>query len=78
MSAPYFKAETGQNYKAYLTRVWMERAMELVIGSNLKTYEITEWVVYNNVRHFVDDFRAAYQRAVGLLRATQKMILYKH
>ena len=56
----YFKAETGQNYKAYLTRVRMDRAMELVIGSDLKTYEIAERVGYNNVRRFVDAFRAAY------------------
>lgn len=57
----YFKAETGQNYKAFLTRVRMERAMELVINSDLKTYEIAERVGYNNVRRFVDAFRAAYQ-----------------
>lgn len=57
----YFKAETGQNYKAYLTRVRMERAMELVINSDLKTYEIAERVGYNNVRRFVDAFRAAYE-----------------
>lgn len=56
----YFKAETGQNYKAFLTRVRMERAMELVINSDLKTYEIAERVGYNNVRRFVDAFRAAY------------------
>ena len=56
----YFKAETGQNYKAFLTRVRMERAMELVIDSDLKTYEIAERVGYNNVRRFVDAFRAAY------------------
>lgn len=57
----YFKAETGQNYKAFLTRVRMERAMELVINSDLKTYEIAERVGYNNVRRFVDAFRTAYQ-----------------
>ncbi len=56
----WFKAETGQNYKAYLTRVRMERAMELVMNSDLRTYEIAERVGYNNVRRFVDAFRAAY------------------
>ena len=56
----YFKAETGQNYKAFLTRVRMERAMELVINSDCKTYEIAERVGYNNVRRFVDAFRAVY------------------
>ena len=35
--------------------------MELVIGSDLRTYEIAERVGYHNVRRFVDAFRAAYQ-----------------
>lgn len=57
----YFKAETGQNYKAYLTRVRMEQAIHLVMSTDLKSYEIAERVGYNNVRRFVDAFRAAYQ-----------------
>ena len=57
----YFKAETGQNYKAYLTQVRMEEALRLVLNTNLKTYEIAEQVGYNNVRRFVDAFRATYQ-----------------
>lgn len=57
----YFKAETGQNYKAYLTQVRMDHAMRLVMGTDLKSYEIAERVGYNNVRRFVDAFRAAYQ-----------------
>lgn len=56
----YFKSETGQNYKAYLTRVRMDRAIQLVMTTDLKTYEIAEQVGYNNVRRFVDAFRAAY------------------
>lgn len=55
-----FKAETGQNYKAYLTRVRMDHAMRLVLSTDLKTYEIAERVGYNNVRRFVDAFRAAF------------------
>ena len=57
----YFKAETGQNYKAYLTGVRMEKALSLVLDTDLKSYEIAERVGYNNVRRFVDSFRAAYQ-----------------
>ncbi len=57
----YFKAETGQNYKAYLTRVRMDQALHLVLDTDLKTYEIAEQVGYNNVRRFVDAFRAMYQ-----------------
>ena len=57
----YFKAEVGQNYKAYLTQVRMEQALHLVLDTNLKTYEIAEKVGYNNVRRFVDAFRAIHQ-----------------
>lgn len=57
----YFKAETGENYKAYLTAVRMEQALHLVLNSDLKTYEIAEKVGYNNVRRFVDAFRVHYQ-----------------
>lgn len=57
----YFKAETGQNYKAYLTGVRMEKALSLVLDTDLKSYEIAEKVGYNNVRRFVDAFRTAYQ-----------------
>ena len=57
----YFKSETGQNYKAYLTQVRMEKALALVLDTNLKSYEIAERVGYNNVRRFVDAFRSAYK-----------------
>ena len=57
----YFKAETGQNYKAYLTGVRMEKALSLVLDTDLKSYEIAERVGYNNVRRFVDAFRAVYK-----------------
>ncbi len=56
----YFKAETGQNYKAYLTKVRMDHAMQLVLNSDLKTYEIAEKVGYNNVRRFTEAFRSTY------------------
>ena len=57
----YFKAETGQNYKSYVTQIRMEHAMHLALDTDLKTYEIAERVGYNNVRRFVDTFRATYQ-----------------
>ena len=56
----YFKTETGQNYKSYLTGVRMEKALSLVLDTDLKSYEIAERVGYNNVRRFVDSFRAVY------------------
>ena len=56
----YFKAETGQNYKAFLTTVRMDNALKMVLNTNLKSYEIAEKVGYNNVRRFVEAFRNMY------------------
>lgn len=55
-----FKKETGENYKAYLTSIRMAEAMRLVMETDMRSYEIGEHVGYNNVRRFVDAFRAAY------------------
>ena len=55
-----FKRETGQNYKAYLTGIRMEKALELLLNTDMKTYEIGEQVGYNNVRRFVDAFKQIY------------------
>lgn len=56
----FFKRETGQNFKEYLTEIRMKEAIKLVIDSELKTYEIAEEVGYNNVRQFTDKFRDIY------------------
>ena len=69
----YFKAETGQNYKAYLTQVRMEHAMRLVLNTDLKTYELAEQVGYNNVRRFVDAFRATYGMSPADCRKLRKI-----
>ena len=55
-----FKRETGENYKAYLTKVRMEAALKLLQETDCKTYEIGEQVGYNNVRRFVDAFKSIY------------------
>ena len=68
----YFKAETGQNYKAFLTHIRMENALNMVLNSDLKTYEIAEKVGYNNVRRFVDAFRAAYGMSPSDYRKSNK------
>lgn len=56
-----FKKETGENYKSYVTRIRMEEAIKLVLKTDLKTYEISEKVGYNNVRRFVDAFKNSYK-----------------
>lgn len=57
----FFKNATGKNFKTYLTEVRMEEALKLVLRSNMKTYEISEHVGYNNVRRFVDAFKSIYK-----------------
>lgn len=55
-----FKRETGENYKAYLTNLRMKKALDLLLTTDMKTYEIGEAVGYNNVRRFVDAFKQIY------------------
>lgn len=68
----YFKAETGQNYKAFLTGIRMENALKMVLNTNFKTYEIAEKVGYNNVRRFVDAFRNIYNMSPAEYRKKHK------
>ena len=55
-----FKRETGENYKAYLTNIRMEKAHALLMNTEMKIYEIGEQVGYNNARRFVDNFKQVY------------------
>lgn len=55
-----FKREIGENYKTYLTKIRMEKAMDLLLHTDMKSYEIGEAVGYNNVRRFVEAFKQIY------------------
>ena len=55
-----FKDVTGTAYKTYLTDVRMEAASELLFSSDLRLYEISERVGYNNVRNFTEAFHKKY------------------
>lgn len=56
MSTSYFsavfKSYTGQTFVEHLTKVRVEKAMELLKSTNLKTYEIAEKVGYNDPHYF--------------------------
>lgn len=56
----FFKKETGQNFKSYLTDVRMKEAVGLLMNSEMKTYELAKAVGYNDVRSFTDKFREYY------------------
>ena len=51
-----FKNKTGKKFTDYITNVRIEKAKELLIATNLKTYEIAEVVGYSNPRYFSEVF----------------------
>lgn len=53
----FFKKETGQNFKSYLTEVRMKEAVRLLMSEDMKTYELARAVGYNDVRSFTDKFK---------------------
>lgn len=56
-----FKSEIGENFTDYLTQIRIEKAKELLINTELKSYKIAELVGYNNSRYFSEVF----QKIVG-------------
>ena len=57
-----FKKETDYTILAYLTRIRMHRAMELLREGRLKVYEVAERVGYRDVPYF----SSAFKRVVGV------------
>lgn len=56
----FFKKETGQNFKAYLLQVRMEKALRYLMETDMKTYELARQVGYRDVRTFTDKFKEFY------------------
>lgn len=52
-----FKRETGESIWDYLTAVRINRAKELIIATNLKNYEISRQVGYENPSYFSKIFK---------------------
>lgn len=53
-----FKKQTGENFTQYVTRVKMERAIELLKDPKYKTYQVSEALGYKTPRYFSRLFRA--------------------
>ncbi len=58
-----FKKTTGETYLSYLTAVRIKKAKELLLKTNMKTYEIAEMVGIPNPRYFLRSLR----KSVGML-----------
>ena len=56
----FFKKETGQNYKNYLTEIRMKEAIRLLNSTDKKSYEIAEVVGYKDIKQFREKFREYY------------------
>lgn len=57
-----FKEKTGENFYTFLLKVKMEAAMQLILHSELRIYEISEQVGYKNVKSFLRAFRQVYPK----------------
>lgn len=53
-----FKKETGINFSDYALKVKMEKAKELLVRPEYKTYEISERLGYENPKNFSRAFKA--------------------
>jgi len=51
-----FKNKYGISFKDYLHKIRIEKAEELLINSDLKTYEVAEAVGYKDVDYFINRF----------------------
>ena len=56
----FFKRETGQNFKSYVTEVRMKEAVRLLNSTDLKNYELAEAVGYRDAKQFRNNFRELY------------------
>ena len=53
----YFKEKTQETFLEYDKRIKMERAMELLWTTNMKTYEIANQLGYKSPQHFSRIFK---------------------
>ena len=58
----YFKKQTGRNFKDFLNAVRLNHALELLVGTDLRSYEIAEEVGFKDYRYFTELFSRAYGR----------------
>ena len=52
-----FRRELGENFSAYIRNYRLRKAKELLIGTQMKQYEIAEKVGYTDAKYFARVFR---------------------
>ena len=68
----YFKKQVGQNFKDYLNRVRMEHALELLLNSDKRSYEIADEVGFRDYRYFNEVFSRYYGKTPAAYRKSFK------
>ena len=68
----YFKKQVGQNFKDYLNRVRMEHALELLLNSDKRSYEIADEVGFRDYRYFNEVFSRYYGKTPDAYRKSFK------
>lgn len=56
----YFKKNAGENFKDYVNRVRIQKAVALLLSTDKKTYEIAAEVGFRDARTFTETFSRAY------------------
>jgi two-component system response regulator YesN len=63
-----FKSETGTTFTDYLIKIRMEKARALLEHTNLKMYEVSSQVGYENAAYFSAAFKRYYGKSPSELQ----------
>ena len=69
-----FKAETGENFSAYLTKIRLERACALLETTVLTVNEISQMLGYASPAHFISFFREQKGLTPGAYRRNRQQM----
>lgn len=65
-----FRQQTGESFVEYVTRIRMEKALDLLRQSSLKIQDVAEKVGYDEQRYFSSCFKKYYQMTPTEYRET--------
>lgn len=56
----FFKKQTGENFKEYLNKIRLKHALELLLSTDKKSYEIADEVGFSEAKYFSELFQKMY------------------
>lgn len=66
-----FKEETGVSFARFVKLARLNRARRLLLGSRLRIKEVAANAGFNDVSHFVKDFKSVYGESPAKLRMSE-------